>query len=162
MPDRAVDLEQLAAECADAGHAGLAGWFAEQAEAEKGEDVPDRAVVGNKCGVTPLPHSWSDDYSECIRCGAKGPGAFSWEYGVPSDMGLPDPQPRAIVALSDDRQWLVVKPRVGSGFEANFAVYQIAPDAYRLEDYIPDTGQDAHEVLAAWLENNQKDNQGQS
>ena len=45
MPDRAVDLEQLAAECADAGHAGLAGWFAGQAEKHgRRRQVPDRAV----------------------------------------------------------------------------------------------------------------------
>lgn len=61
-------------------------------------------------------------------------------------------KPRALVAISPDRQWLVVQPREGSGFAENFAVYQIAPDAYRLEDYVKNTGQDAHDVLASWLE----------
>ena len=122
--------------------------------------MPDRAVVDDR----PIPGPGCDHCEgglvlvvgrdkiweeTCPRC---GPKSIPWSYAAPIDAGLPDPQPRALVALSEDQQWLVVKPRVGSGFEANFAVYQIAPDAYRLEDYIPDTGQDAHEVLAAWLE----------
>ena len=57
----------------------------------------------------------------------------------------PTPQPRAIVALSEDRQWLVV----------------LFPNVHKLRDMwailrckwdtVADTGQDAHAVLAEWM-----------
>lgn len=58
---------------------------------------------------------------------------------------------RAIVALSDDRQWLVVLEKfawlalgkIGAGMMTRYEFRYILTD---------DTGQDAHEVLAAWLE----------
>ena len=74
-----------------------------------------------------------------------------WTCGGSGEQPQP---PRALVALSDDRQWLVVQhPRL--------TIWEILE---RDEDYghvayfdgknrfIEDTGQDANEVLAAWLE----------
>lgn len=60
-------------------------------------------------------------------------------------------QPRALVALSEDRQWLVVR------FELGFETFRLVNEAgkpfgFFAERWTNDTGQDAHEVLAAWLE----------
>jgi hypothetical protein len=66
-------------------------------------------------------------------------------------MSMPD---RALVALSEDRQWLVMKPPQGDPhYPYRFFVY-CWKRAYGLEFHkmVEDTGQDAHEVLAAWLE----------
>ncbi|MCA9878436.1 MAG: hypothetical protein KC442_11660 [Thermomicrobiales bacterium] len=78
---------------------------------------------------------------------------LSRERGKPIANALPEPQPRALVALSEDRQWLVVQhPRL--------TIWEILE---RDEDYghvayfdgknrfIEDTGQDANEVLREWL-----------
>ena len=59
-----------------------------------------------------------------------------------------DPQPRALVALSDDRQWLVIHDD-----DQAWDIWQRKGDlGYVYESYVDDTGQDAHDVLAAWLE----------
>jgi len=63
-------------------------------------------------------------------------------------------EPRDLVALSDDRQWLVILEDIGA-----WAVRVRDKDSYRLPygvtdkcEWITDTGQDANEVLREWLE----------
>ena len=59
---------------------------------------------------------------------------------------------RALVALSEDRQWLVVHT---SGRAVGFDIYERWENAdtfgYAPCNWVPDTGQDAHEVLAGWM-----------
>lgn len=115
--------------------------------------MPDRAVVDDR----PIPGPGCDHCEgglvlvvgrdkiweeTCPRC---GPKSIPWSYAAPIDAGLPEPQPRAIVALSEDRQWLVV----------------LFPNVHKLRDMwailrckwdtVADTGQDAHAVLAEWM-----------
>ena len=62
-------------------------------------------------------------------------------------------QPRALVALSDDRQWLVVLD-VKNVWNVMEKRYGQATHGFwwkSVQD-IRDTGQDAHAVLATWLE----------
>ena len=66
----------------------------------------------------------------------------------------PEPQPRAIVALSEDRQWLVVLFMLTED-SASWSICQLTDDflmPYRLKENIPDTGQDAHDVLNEFLD----------
>lgn len=95
--------------------------------------MPDRAVV---------------DEVPCAWCGGDG-------Y-VTGSMPCPEctPTPRALVALSEDGQWLVVTTigvseavwiamqQIGSGMTMRYEFRFILAD---------DTGQDAHAVLAAFL-----------
>lgn len=62
---------------------------------------------------------------------------------------------RALVALSEDRQWLVAL----DAYKPLFGVYILEDDDYggnllRVTS-VEDTGQDACQVLAAWLEGRQ-------
>lgn len=64
--------------------------------------------------------------------------------------------PRAVVAISEDRQWLVVLNP--AGYSGWFVRYRLNAYGYWVPDVqagepccIKDTGQDAHEVLAAFL-----------
>lgn len=71
-----------------------------------------------------------------------------WEPGTCLACGAPDTPPRALVALSEDRQWLVIHD---GGFE--WDIWNRRGDsAYEYYDWISDTGQSADEVLAAFLE----------
>ena len=55
---------------------------------------------------------------------------------------------RAVVALSEDRQWLVVLRPDGT-----WVIYHDRITAYAsYEDAGGDTGQDAHDVLREWME----------
>lgn len=193
MPDRAEDLEQLSAECADAGHAGLAGWFAGQAEAEKGGDVPDRAVVEKK------PEAWLAELYPGMKIldpdGWRNPIGKPWSMPISReefeqrlayctvemqpqpravvdehlsaatialqaarlhiDAGIAElgDQPRAIVALSEDRQWLVMlRPDSDPGMWLAYRLLPLTLELIPQRPAIPDTGQDAHKVLAAWME----------
>ena len=58
---------------------------------------------------------------------------------------------RALSAVSEDRQWLVV---LYEGEAMGWQIYQFRWDGFTFEPccWEEDTGQDAHEVLAAWLE----------
>ena len=58
---------------------------------------------------------------------------------------MPD---RAVVAISEDRQWLVVH-HLGTG---RWIVYDICHWGYQEYTTADDTGQDAHEVLREFLE----------
>ena len=59
------------------------------------------------------------------------------------------PTPRALVALSEDRQWLVV---LSDATNNPWSVYRHSPgDTYLLWACKPDTGQGADAVLADWL-----------
>ena len=123
--------------------------------------MPDRAVVDDR----PIPgpgcdhcegglvlvvgrdKSWEET---CPRC---GPKSIPWSYAAPIDAGLPEPQPRALVALSEDRQWLVVLD-VKNVWNVMEKRYGQATHGFwwkSVQD-IRDTGQDAHAVLAEWME----------
>lgn len=65
---------------------------------------------------------------------------------------MPD---RAVVAVSDDRQWLVVRESKNTGahwFEVLRRVNTEEHYGYLYHDWRRDTGQDAHEVLREFLE----------
>lgn len=112
--------------------------------------MSDRAVVqGKQCfGTGVIKHAARDlshvKEAPCGTCGG-------------SDH---EPRPRAIVAVSEDRQWLVVLEPAGysAGYSDWFVRYRLnaygcwAPDS---DAHVPccvqDIGQDAHEVLAAFL-----------
>ncbi len=103
--------------------------------------MPDRAVVDGQCCESPKLHSWINDEDEtqiyCRNCNQIFPH-----------------EPRAVVAISEDRQWLVVPQASDIDW---FLVMELDRDrtGYHEYDSIPDTGQDAHEVLAAWMEGRQ-------
>jgi hypothetical protein len=66
-----------------------------------------------------------------------------------------EPPDRALVAISEDRQWLVVLEDVFSNGGA-WVIYRDAEDDVKrpwvLEAWRDDTGQSAESVLAGWLE----------
>lgn len=104
--------------------------------------MSDCVVVGQECGGY-----WVGSYNlcECDHCSSK--------MMTPE----PTPQPRALVALSDDRQWLVVLDP--DGYSGWFVRYRLNAYGYWIPDVqagepccIRDTGQDAHAVLAEWME----------
>lgn len=73
-----------------------------------------------------------------------------WTCGGSGEQPQP---PRALVALSDDRQWLVVlEPDIYRGVPA-FSLLQWSEEGCTWEEMavITDTGQSADEVLADWL-----------
>jgi hypothetical protein len=59
---------------------------------------------------------------------------------------MPD---RAVVALSEDRQWLVVLRPAGDWMVHHWIELN---QSWYARQFIPDTGQSADEVLDAWLE----------
>ena len=106
--------------------------------------MPDRAVV-DVCDI-------------CKGTGrvSYAPDGFAYVYPKP----CPACTPRALVALSEDRQWAVL-PGPGTTVALGWAILERQPVSLGLMatswtwaevDYAEDTGQDAHEVLAAWLE----------
>lgn len=59
---------------------------------------------------------------------------------------------RAVVAISEDRQWLVLVGVPGRFLsEPGVGVYEYHHCSFELVKWNKDTGQDAHEVLAAFL-----------
>lgn len=107
------------------------------------DPMPDRAVVGDLCCENPDIDLYYDDSDQrqlyCRNCRSPFPPE--------------EPQPRALVALSEDRQWLVVLESPIAKWRGYWVVYARGfADRYGVENYIEDTGQDAHQVLAAWLE----------
>ena len=121
--------------------------------------MPDRAVVDDR----PIPGPGCDHCEgglilvvgrdkiweeTCPRC---GPKSIPWSYAAPIDAGWPAPQPRAIVALSDDRQWLVTQEppyRWRSKLPAVecFYIWRRCGSMMSFHDVIEDTGQDAHQA----------------
>ena len=111
--------------------------------------MPDRAVVDERSepcpqrvGVDGSWHHWSAPIPDtggeraCLDCGK-----------------VQQPQPRALVALSEDRQWLVVLDVHGVWNVMGKRFGQATHGFWwKSEGDIEDTGQDAHEVLAAFLE----------
>lgn len=106
--------------------------------------MPDRAVVicpnceGEKTVLLDRPPVVLD--VPCPDCEGKG-----WQ-----------PQPRAIVALSEDRQWLVVLDaedgETHDGPQRFWTIFELdVENGYLYEDNVVDTGQDAQAVLDAWL-----------
>ena len=105
--------------------------------------MPDRAVVDDDLGFVP---------SRAVH-----PVTFEVQrvfHGQPSSVGLPEPQPRALVALSEDRQWLVTPDPAGHPLWFVFHWEETATDVgWMVQDkMIEAAGQDAHAVLARWLE----------
>ena len=123
--------------------------------------MPDRAVVDDR----PIPGPGCDHCEgglilvvgrdkiweeTCPRC---GPKSIPWSYAAPIDAGLPEPQPRAIVALSEDRQWLVKADHPEVVSAPSFSIYEAMKDgSLRTAKWVPDTGQDAQDVLREFLE----------
>jgi hypothetical protein len=105
-----------------------------------------RAVVDELCCENPNIDSFYDDSDQrqlyCRNC--KSP--------FPPD----EPHPRALVAISEDRQWYTVLAKEPSNYDGKrrFTIFRWSDfmGDYQWRDVIEDTGQDAHEVLAAWLE----------
>ena len=62
---------------------------------------------------------------------------------------MPD---RAVVAVSDDRQWLVVLTPEGRWSLAGWGLNHSGHHMWVTVRDIEDTGQDAHEVLREWME----------
>ncbi len=61
---------------------------------------------------------------------------------------------RAVVAISEDRQWLVTmepQSKWTPSEPPRFSVLEWRGVEWRLIRWVEDTGQDAHEVLAAFL-----------
>lgn len=70
----------------------------------------------------------------------------------PNDVPMPRMAPRALVALSEDRQWLVVHRYLDDQFcIMREFVYDYGYLAYKEVGWLEDTGQDAHQVLADWM-----------
>ena len=96
--------------------------------------MPDRAVCKeDDCGSTVYAVDWCWEHYRINRLG-----------GVS--------KPRAVVALSDDRQWLVVLTPQGHWdvLGQGYAYYRNS--VWVSLNSSADTGQDAHEVLREWME----------
>ena len=94
--------------------------------------MPDRAVVGERAKRLYVCPS-------CANCGVAIVN-----------------QPRALVALSEDRQWLVIQAKTVDGRSKwRFWKRDRQCLSYSLDTsirYVEDTGQDAHEVLREFLD----------
>lgn len=125
MPDRAV----LQIVCIDCGGPVAAG----RNRCAAHMHTPERAVVDD------VPCAW---------CGGDG-------Y-VTGSMDCPEctTKPRAVVAISEDQQWLVVLEPPGWGEKWTFLRWADDMGIFWLSDApdVPDTGQSADEVLASFLE----------
>lgn len=116
---------------------------------------PPRAVVDGKVSLSPEQLQavaiWmrmnADEFEDD---GEREYGDILAEGWLKHWTEVAKPEPRALVALSDDRQWLVVLMP-----DAFFEVFQLEDSkwayGYLPHDRIKDTGQSAHAVLAAWL-----------
>lgn len=111
--------------------------------------MPDRAVVDRRTYCQDL----LDDLS-----GIEGARAAAARNRVRRCLEETEPQPRHLVALSDDRQWLVVldpEPYTWMGDNQTYwGIYRWdSNEGQYLFDAAAetDTGQDANEVLASWL-----------
>lgn len=171
MPDRAV-VDEKAVRAAlqkawDTGCDGCGGMMVMRADigdmrcqqcGRTGDDIerelradalsPDRAVADRRTYCQDL----LDDLS-----GIEGARAAAARNRARRCIKETEPQPRAIVALSEDRQWLCVLDKESRwaltddilwsiyGWDTNESLYLFVKNTQ-------DTGQDAHEVLRAWLE----------
>lgn len=107
--------------------------------------MTDRAVVDDPCpfcGKDRVHDIYDGDRRvRCLSCNI---------FWYPDD---PEPEPRALVALSEDRQWLAVLD-VKNVWNVMEKRYGQATHGFwwkSVQD-IRDTGQDAQDVLAAFLE----------
>jgi len=130
--------------------------------------MPDRAVVESRpvcleCGrayVSDKPRTFfvvrdgGDEYPGVPLC-PECVDAYENDDDVQS-IEEEEPSPRALVALSEDRQWLAVHT---SGRAVGFDIFERWENydtfGYSPCNWVPDIGQDAHEVLVAWLEGQQ-------
>lgn len=121
--------------------------------------MPDRAVV--EWNLTPeerellwdlAMRSYREDFhhDDGVLRSPTPQAQRDWDIlcSVLHKLPMQDPQPRALVALSEDRQWLVV---LRDGY---WTMYQHAGyvDDYQMWADLSDTGQDAQDVLAQFLE----------
>lgn len=116
--------------------------------------MPDRAVVAQK----------HRDHCQRMLSQSAGMTGPEWDFARESwQRCLADAEQerlasRAIVALSDDRQWLaMLRP---APEEHMWLVYRFHPLTLELIPQRPairDTGQDAHQMLAAWMEGSKND-----
>ena len=118
--------------------------------------MPDRAVVerftatGLSAELEKTPPGWSMDFQD-QQTGEWWVAIRKADFETATAL----PHPRALVALSEDRQWLVVlEPDIEGHPEATsaFGVWKRDIRAgWVLQAAIIDTGQDAHAVLAEWM-----------
>jgi ribosomal protein S27AE len=104
----------------------------------------DRAAVAPECPSCGIQMVWAGFAVRDWRCGGCGQ---LW-----SNVNQANPAPRALVAISEDRHWLVTHE--ANEMPLHFAVWRRAGShviGWIFERYVEDTGQDAHEVLAAFL-----------
>lgn len=114
--------------------------------------MPDRAVVDERTAyIAGYEAGFGDRYYEHSE-----PEASYSEWVSAARPEIPrDPQPRAIVAISEDRQWLVVlDPEPEDWDEMHFNLFHFSRRWWTWEHelLINDTGQSAHEVLREWME----------
>jgi hypothetical protein len=123
--------------------------------------MPDRAVVDERQEAYEIVErhlrnvkAWNDVGAESVygeATYADPNEVMDWEQ-VLRELEPPD---RALVAISEDRQWLVVLEDVFSNGGA-WVIYRDAEDDVKrpwvLEAWRDDTGQSAKSVLAGWLE----------
>lgn len=121
--------------------------------------MPDRAVVDgagiraalrkaydcgcDKCGGDMV--LWQDiGDMKCQSCGRTGDE-------IEDD--LRKSPPRSLVALSEDRQWLVARISSVGMFRAfGFGIFKFDGRDYLWQESVLGTGQDAHEVLREFLD----------
>ncbi len=118
-------------------------------EIERSNPMPDRAVVGGD-----RHFHWSNAVAEM-----NPEDQADWIASVAGDddaaviARMKNMKPRALVAVSDDRQWLVVQELGGwIVYKRTMAGYDTYTDAFRpCADAGEDTGQDAQTVLDSFL-----------
>lgn len=123
--------------------------------------MPDRAVVElacQNCGTHLNVHS-GVDIVRCPQCRVRFHADDLSPWGCHAGDNDEAPQPRAMSAVSEDRQWLVVLQEgtlesVWYVFRSKHVVAGTGRVSYGPYEYYAladDTGQDAHEVLRDWL-----------
>ena len=111
--------------------------------------MPDRAAVDDKRKALLAEYeAWavgelseiSDEAMAAGRAALRAQNDIDWKE-----------TPRALVALSENRQWLVAPDATWP----RFVIFALEDDdyggGYLRVDSVEDIGQDAHEVLASWL-----------
>lgn len=118
--------------------------------------MPDRAVVDEDYWTAPFPKQGP---MRCPLCDGEMVPTIDGTWACYRDH---TPKPRAVVALSEDRQWLcALTPTEPTAFfvicgwdcgdlGVGHAGWPMGWGNVGEPRLIPDTGQDAHEVLAAW------------
>lgn len=118
--------------------------------------MSDRAVVNEyECPECQYKASWDKDFAPLCGLCAGDNGRDVRMFKVRA----PEPQPRAVVAISEDRQWLVVPgPQKPEGWLVSvWSIYKRGEDGTYHPLFEPeDTDQSADEVLGEFLEERSK------